>query len=90
MRYRLTLEATNQKFHQEINAYDLGESHEADVELSFPVDATFSTNMLVGNALRELIPILLGEVVQKFDHAEMLEEEERLGNVVEKVFPTEG
>jgi hypothetical protein len=79
MKYTLVLTATDEQgeLPKYVNAY---------TQLSFPVDATFSTNMLVGNALRELIPILLGEVVRKFEEAEMLEEEKRL----EKESPVEG
>lgn len=68
MKYRLTLEATNQEFDNFSEVTD--GSFESSIELSFPVDATFSTNMVVGNALRELVQILLGEVVQKFEKIE--------------------
>jgi len=40
---------------------------ESCIVLDFPMESVFSTNMKTGNALCELVPLLLGEVINKLD-----------------------
>ena len=42
---------------------------EAKVGIAFPVGAYFTTHATVANALTALIPILMGEVVQRIEPA---------------------
>ena len=69
MKYRLTLEVIKDN----LDKTEGCETHWSDVELSFPMDAYFSTHTLVQNALRELIPLLVGEALKKFENIEVEE-----------------